>query len=100
MQGIVIRNTGNSYVVRLEAGDEVSCKVKGNFRLKGIRTTNPVAVGDCVFVDFAEGGADGSLTVKKAKNTKIIGLQFGKTNFCSYLCSNTRYYHSRVFANL
>ena len=30
MQGIVIRNTGNSYVVRLEAGDEVSCKVKGN----------------------------------------------------------------------
>ena len=41
-----------------------------------------------------------SLTVKKAKNTKIIGLQFGKTNFCSYLCSNTRYYHPRVFANL
>ena len=44
--------------------------------------------------------ADGSLTVKKAKNTKIIGLQFGKTNFCLYLCSNTRYYHPRVFANL
>ena len=42
----------------------------------------------------------GSLTVKKAKNTKIIGLQFGRTNFCSYLCSNTRYYLSRVFANL
>ena len=41
-----------------------------------------------------------SLTVKKAKNTKIIGLQFGKTNFCSYLCSNTRYYHPRVFAFL
>lgn len=45
-------------------------------------------------------GAFGSLTVKKAKNTKIIGLQFGRTNFCSYLCSNTRYYLSRVFANL
>ena len=45
-------------------------------------------------------GEVGSLTVKKAKNTKIIGLQFGRTNFCSYLCSNTRYCHSRVFANL
>lgn len=58
MQGIVIRNTGNSYVVRLEDGNEVSCKVKGSFRLKGIRTTNPVAVGDSVTVDFVEGGAD------------------------------------------
>lgn len=54
-------------------------------------------------VAIARGGvtlANGSLTVKKAKNTKIIGLQFGRTNFCSYLCSNTRYYLSRVFANL
>ena len=42
----------------------------------------------------------GSLTVKKAKTAKIIGLQFGRTNFCPYLCSNTRYYHPRVFAFL
>ena len=72
MQGIVIRNTGNSYVVRLEAGDEVSCKVKGNFRLKGIRTTNPVAVGDCVFVDFAEGGADTYYITKVAQRRNYI----------------------------
>ncbi len=44
----VIRTSSNLYIVRLDSGDEVSCKIKGNFRIKGIRTTNPVAVGDRV----------------------------------------------------
>ena len=49
MQGLVIRNTGSRYIVRPDGGgDDVPCKVKGNFRLRGIRTTNPVAVGDRV----------------------------------------------------
>lgn len=46
--GRVIKNTGSSYLVRLEDGSEQSCKIKGSFRIKGIRTTNPVAVGDMV----------------------------------------------------
>lgn len=51
MNGIVIRNTGAHYVVAPEDGSpEVNCKIKGNFRIKGIRTTNPVAVGDHVTV--------------------------------------------------
>lgn len=53
--GIVIRNTGNSYVVRLDNGEEVECKVKGNFRLRGIRSTSPVAVGDGVTVKDPDG---------------------------------------------
>lgn len=54
--GLVIKNTGSRYDVLLdnpERGEEaavIGCKVKGNFRLKGIRTTNPVAVGDRVAV--------------------------------------------------
>lgn len=48
--GIVVRNTGSSYGVRLDDGTEVSARVKGNFRIRGIRTTNPVAVGDRVTV--------------------------------------------------
>lgn len=48
MHGIVIRNTGSSYIVRGDDGQHYECRVKGNFRLKGIRTTNPVAVGDGV----------------------------------------------------
>ena len=50
MHGIVVRNTGSSYIVRTDDGQMVECRVKGNFRLKGIRTTNPVAVGDGVTV--------------------------------------------------
>lgn len=48
MHGLVIKNTGSWYVVKTDDGNEINCKIKGNFRLKGIRTTNPVAVGDLV----------------------------------------------------
>ena len=47
-QGLVIKNTGSWYIVRTTARQDIPCKVKGNFRLKGIRSTNPVAVGDRV----------------------------------------------------
>ena len=50
MKGLVIRNTGSWYTVRTDDGQLLECKVKGNFRLKGIRSTNPVAVGDRVSV--------------------------------------------------
>ncbi len=50
MEGLVIKNTGSWYVVKTDEGPEVRCKIKGNFRLKGIRSTNPVAVGDRVRV--------------------------------------------------
>jgi ribosome biogenesis GTPase len=48
MHGLVIKNTGSWYTVQTDDGQRVECKVKGNFRLKGIRSTNPVAVGDRV----------------------------------------------------
>ena len=48
--GLVIKNTGSWYLVRTDEGHDVECKVKGNFRLKGIRSTNPVAVGDRVHI--------------------------------------------------
>ena len=49
--GLVIRNTGSWYTVKTDDGGQlVDCKIKGNFRLKGIRSTNPVAVGDRVTI--------------------------------------------------
>lgn len=48
MRGLVIKNTGSWYTVKTDDGRNVECKIKGNFRLKGIRSTNPVAVGDRV----------------------------------------------------
>lgn len=50
MHGLVIKNTGSWYVVKIDYGAEINCKIKGNFRLKGIRTTNPIAVGDLVTI--------------------------------------------------
>jgi len=48
VRGLVIKNTGSWYTVLTDEGNTVECKIKGNFRLKGIRSTNPVAVGDRV----------------------------------------------------
>ncbi len=56
MRGLIIRNTGSWYTVRTDDGGLFDCKVKGTFRLKGIRSTNPVAVGDVVTITP---GADG-----------------------------------------
>ena len=50
MRGLVIKNTGSWYTVLTDDGQLIDCKVKGNFRLKGIRSTNPVAVGDRVSI--------------------------------------------------
>lgn len=50
MEGLVIKSTGSWYTVRTDDGLEVDCKVKGSFRLRGIRSTNPVAVGDRVAI--------------------------------------------------
>ena len=50
MQGLVIKNTGSWYTVLTDDDQLLDCKVKGNFRIRGIRSTNPVAVGDRVEV--------------------------------------------------
>ena len=52
MRGLVIKNTGSWYTVLTDDGQLVDCKIKGTFRLKGIRSTNPVAVGDRVTIDL------------------------------------------------
>lgn len=58
MKGLVVKNTGSWYTVRTDEGQDVESKIKGNFRLKEIRTTNPVAVGDRVNIEInAEGTA-------------------------------------------
>ncbi|MDE7412277.1 MAG: ribosome small subunit-dependent GTPase A [Muribaculaceae bacterium] len=57
-EGVIVRNTGSSYIVRTDGGEEIPCRIKGNFRIKGIRTTNPVATGDRVIVSKAADDAD------------------------------------------
>ena len=61
MKGLVIKNTGSWYTVLTDDGQLVDCKIKGNFRLRGIRSTNPVAVGDRVTIlpPLPSGGSGG-----------------------------------------
>lgn len=52
--GIVIKSTGSWYLVKLEDGNILNCRIKGKFRIKGIKSTNPVTVGDVVDVETSE----------------------------------------------
>jgi len=62
-QGLVIKSTGSWFTVESEDGDLFECKIKGNFRIKDIKSTNPVAVGDRV-----------QFSVQSTSEDKNIGL--------------------------
>ena len=68
MKGLVIKNTGSWYTVRTEDGRDIESKIKGNFRLKEIRTTNPVAVGDLVRIDINTEGTAFITEIEDRKN--------------------------------
>ena len=67
-KGTVIKSSGSVYGVRAVDGTFVECRVKGNFRLKGIRSTNPVAVGDNVVFDVREDGTAYIVEILERKN--------------------------------
>jgi ribosome biogenesis GTPase len=51
MNGVVIKTTGKRYTVKTEKGEIVQCRLKGRFRIQGIKSTNPIVVGDKVEVE-------------------------------------------------
>ena len=68
MKGLVIKSTGTSYGVHFEDGTIADCHVKGNFRIRGIRSTNPVAIGDYVEVIQNEDGTNWITELYDRKN--------------------------------
>lgn len=54
MEGIIIKSTGSWFNVLTDDGTKIECKLKGKFRMKGIKTTNPLAVGDRVEFDYRD----------------------------------------------
>lgn len=68
-EGVVIKSTGSWYSVRLNDGNVVEARIKGKFRLKGIKTTNPIAVGDKVEVEL---NAQANLIVEIHERTNYI----------------------------
>jgi ribosome biogenesis GTPase len=54
MTGLVYKSTGSWYTVKSDQGDFIECRIKGKFRMKGIKSTNPIAVGDVVDFELDE----------------------------------------------
>ena len=59
MEGVVIKSTGSWYTVRTVNGDIFECRIKGKFRMSGIKSTNPVTVGDVVDFELEENSENG-----------------------------------------
>jgi ribosome biogenesis GTPase len=71
MRGLVIKNTGSWYSVRTDDGQLVESKIKGNFRLKAIKNTNPVVIGDRVRIEMNTEGTAFITAIEERKNYMI-----------------------------
>lgn len=67
-KGLVIKSTGSCYLVYFEDTTTAECHIKGNFRIRGIRSTNPVAVGDYVTVETLPDGTNWITDIEERKN--------------------------------
>jgi len=88
MEGLVVRNTGSWYQVKTNAGELIDCKIKGNFRIKDIKSTNPVAVGDRVRME------------PKPDGTALICEIFDRKNYIVRRSSNLSKQSHILAANL
>jgi ribosome biogenesis GTPase / thiamine phosphate phosphatase len=72
LEGIVVKSTGSWIIVRLEDGKRLECKLKGQFRMRDIKHTNPVAIGDHVQVELLQGDSHGMITHIGTRDNYII----------------------------
>ena len=87
--GLVIKSTGSWYTVKYGENRLISCKIKGNFRTKGIRATNPLAVGDNVEFEFMGNN-----------NTGIINKLLPRKNYLVRRSSNLSKEYQIIAANI
>ena len=69
MKGTVIKTTGSWYLVKSEKGDLLECRLKGKFRIKGIKSTNPIVVGDGVVLEKTD---DSYMIIKLMERKNFI----------------------------
>lgn len=72
MRGLVTKSTGSWYLVEDETGKRVQCRIKGKFRTKGIKTTNPIAVGDWVHYEYEPDQESAVITTLEPRRNYII----------------------------
>ncbi|MCH2044357.1 MAG: ribosome small subunit-dependent GTPase A [Saprospiraceae bacterium] len=88
MKGIIIKSTGKWYNVRLENQEVIRCRIKGKFKLEGLRLTNPVAVGDRVLLDQEKGLDTGIITKVLARDNYILRQSTRRRHFMHLIASN------------
>ncbi len=88
IEGVVVKSTGSWYTVVDDEGEKLDCKIKGKFRKLGLRSTNPVAVGDRVRVSFGN------------HDTAIITEIFERKNFIIRKASKLSKYSQIIAANI
>ena len=72
MQGLIIKSTGSWYRVLAQNSEEIDCRIRGKFRIKGITTTNPFAVGDLVDLEMEPDLLTGVITKLHNRKNYII----------------------------
>ena len=88
-KGIIIRSTGSWYQVKTEGGEQWKCRIIGKFRLKGMKLTNPVAVGDEVEFEI-EDEVEGTGLIKNIlpRRNYVVRQSPRKKHFLHLLASN------------
>ncbi len=88
MQGLVIKSTGSWYQVVAEDGQTYDCRIKGKFRIKGIKTTNPIAVGDKVNFELEPNSATGVIDVLHPRKNYIIRKSINLSKQAQIIAAN------------
>lgn len=88
MRGLVIKSTGSSYIVRMNDGTDAECRIKGNFRIRGIRSTNPVAVGDYVEINLT---AEDDPTAEQSHSANGLIAEGGHIGWITDVCERRNY---------
>jgi ribosome biogenesis GTPase len=88
MKGLVIKSTGNSYIVMDDDRSLYECKLKGQFKIHGLKATNPIAVGDIVEFQTGEIGCDGLITGIDERKNYIIRKSTNLSKVIHILAAN------------
>lgn len=88
MQGLVIKSTGSWYQVHAENGLDYDCRIKGKFRIKGIQTTNPIAVGDRVAFELEPNSENGIINHLHDRKNYIIRKSINLSKQAQIIAAN------------
>lgn len=88
MTGTVIKSTGSWYEVKAENTQTYTCRIRGKFRIKGIKTTNPVAVGDLVDFKLEPNKKTGVITKIHSRKNYLLRRSINLSKQYHILASN------------